>query len=162
MNCPNCQTLLANRVLKGAAFQYCGEGKGVWMDRKALTSLHKQFHHRASALPVTLKRPVEAPRIKSRNCPQCEDAIFRGFDFLGVALDRCQKCNGLWFDAGEVDAALKKYWKARPNGIQSLLSVTISVHNASTPLGGIISEPMAKAGRTAKDFIEFLSIFMQA
>lgn len=159
MNCPNCQTSLANRVLKGAAFQYCGECKGVWMDRKALTILHRQFHRRVNALPASLKGPVEAPRIKSRNCPQCADVIFRGFDFLGVALDRCPKCTGLWFDAGELSTTLTNYWKTRPDELQAFLKETNSLNTASTPFGGIVSEPMKSAGRTLNDFLDFLSIF---
>lgn len=159
MKCPNCQSSMTDSVLKGASFQYCGTCKGVWMGGKSLAIIHEQFHRRASALPASLEGPVEAPRIKSRNCPQCKDVIFRGFDFLGVALDRCPKCQGLWFDAGEVSATLTNYWKTRPDELQAFLKDSSSLRTASTPLGGIVSEPMKAAGRTLEDFLDLISIF---
>ena len=57
---------------------------------------------------VLQKSAAEAER-KSHymKCPKC------GFDLItvtlhGVELDQCTNCHGLWFDAGEAEAMLKR------------------------------------------------------
>ncbi len=45
------------------------------------------------------------------NCPRCGDS-FNTFEFRGIDLDKCNKCNGLWFDEGE----LKKIEKMELTG----------------------------------------------
>lgn len=39
-------------------------------------------------------------------CPRCRTAL-RTRSFKGVAVDRCTRCDGIWFDAGELSRAAR-------------------------------------------------------
>ena len=39
-------------------------------------------------------------------CPKCDKAMFI-LDFRGAETDYCEKCGGLWLDAGELEALLE-------------------------------------------------------
>ncbi|HEX9879133.1 MAG TPA: zf-TFIIB domain-containing protein [Candidatus Binatia bacterium] len=54
-------------------------------------------------------KKVEKPEGKKRplQCPKCQGEL-HGYLFMGIQLDRCQGCGGVWFDPGELDAILKK------------------------------------------------------
>ncbi|QQX79459.1 rhomboid family intramembrane serine protease [Shewanella sp. KX20019] len=39
-------------------------------------------------------------------CPGCNSLTMRVFDFHGQEVDSCTKCGGIWFDSGELNAAL--------------------------------------------------------
>ena len=40
-------------------------------------------------------------------CPKC-GADLNTVDYHGVQVDRCPECDGVWFDAGEVESLVKK------------------------------------------------------
>jgi len=40
-------------------------------------------------------------------CPKCGDDL-NTVDYHGVQVDRCPECDGVWFDAGEVETLVKK------------------------------------------------------
>ena len=40
------------------------------------------------------------------NCPKCQTATLAEFKVEGVAVDRCSRCNGIWFDAHELSQLL--------------------------------------------------------
>ena len=46
---------------------------------------------------------TEAARLK---CPKCEGTLLET-RFENVLVDRCDKCNGVWLDAGEVESITK-------------------------------------------------------
>jgi Zn-finger nucleic acid-binding protein len=39
-------------------------------------------------------------------CPKCETESLSEFSVEGVAVDRCSSCNGIWFDAQELNELL--------------------------------------------------------
>jgi hypothetical protein len=39
-------------------------------------------------------------------CPKCGYDLITG-DWDGIQIDQCTHCHGIWFDAGEAEAALK-------------------------------------------------------
>ena len=41
-------------------------------------------------------------------CPKCETEALKEFDVEGVALDRCPRCAGVWFDAQELTELLSE------------------------------------------------------
>jgi Zn-finger nucleic acid-binding protein len=74
------------------------------------------------------ERPgLEAERASHRmKCPKC------GFDLLtttlhGVEIDQCPSCHGVWFDAGEADAMLKRSDAERGLLRGALLSIVKAV-----------------------------------
>ena len=36
------------------------------------------------------------------HCPKCDGSL-KEVTYEGVAIDRCEKCNGIWLDAGELE-----------------------------------------------------------
>jgi len=40
------------------------------------------------------------------NCPKCLTATLAEFKLEGVAVDRCSRCDGIWFDARELSQLL--------------------------------------------------------
>jgi len=40
------------------------------------------------------------------NCPKCQTATLAEFKLEGVAVDRCSRCDGIWFDAQELSQLL--------------------------------------------------------
>ena len=40
------------------------------------------------------------------NCPKCQSATLAEFKIDGVAVDRCSRCDGIWFDAQELSELL--------------------------------------------------------
>jgi hypothetical protein len=41
------------------------------------------------------------------HCPKCP-GLLETYAFEGIALDRCQKCGGIWMDRGELEGILRK------------------------------------------------------
>ena len=41
-------------------------------------------------------------------CPKCQTETLSGFDVDGVVVDRCSNCNGIWFDARELNRVLEE------------------------------------------------------
>ena len=54
-------------------------------------------------------KKLSSPRTpgQSLGCPKCE-GVLEGYSFMGFALDRCEKCAGVWLDAGELEGLWKK------------------------------------------------------
>ncbi|HET8563236.1 MAG TPA: zf-TFIIB domain-containing protein, partial [Candidatus Binatia bacterium] len=40
-------------------------------------------------------------------CPKCSGKL-ETYTFMGVVLDRCAACGGIWMDQGELETVLKK------------------------------------------------------
>ena len=41
------------------------------------------------------------------NCPKCSGKL-ESYRFMDFALDRCESCEGIWLDKGELEAILRK------------------------------------------------------
>jgi Zn-finger nucleic acid-binding protein len=52
---------------------------------------------------------IEAARREGQivNCPKCPGTLER-YSFMGFILDRCQNCEGIWLDKGELKGILRK------------------------------------------------------
>ncbi len=59
---------------------------------------------RAEIQRVTIESERKSHYMK---CPKC-GADLNTVDYHGVQVDRCPKCDGVWFDAGEVESLVEK------------------------------------------------------
>jgi len=52
---------------------------------------------------------VEAARREGQvvNCPKCPGRLEK-YRFMGFILDRCESCEGIWLDKGELERILRK------------------------------------------------------
>jgi hypothetical protein len=58
-----------------------------------------------------LKRMAEEDKrilkeLHSMRCPKCGMEL-KEIDYKGINVDKCFSCNGVWFDAGEIDILAK-------------------------------------------------------
>jgi len=63
-------------------------------DREAIGKLRAQL------------RKVDTAKAGGK-CPKCAGAL-ETFSFHGVMLDRCVSCHGIWLDAGELEAVIRR------------------------------------------------------
>jgi hypothetical protein len=79
----------------------------AWNDRKK--SLEEDYFHRKEREAIEKMRAQrEAERTereaagKTLQCPKC-DGTLEEVKYEDILIDRCVKCNGVWFDAGELE-----------------------------------------------------------
>ena len=41
-------------------------------------------------------------------CPNCQDKVLSMSDRLGIEIDYCPECRGVWLDRGELDKIIEK------------------------------------------------------
>ncbi|MBV8760013.1 MAG: zf-TFIIB domain-containing protein [Deltaproteobacteria bacterium] len=105
MNCPR-----DNTPLRQAGYTHaCDACGGAWVVDEVLVPL---LEERANALIELEWKPRHADEIRA--CPACASPM-QTVALGSVALDRCPP-HGVWFDAGELAAALKeaKHFRAEP------------------------------------------------
>jgi len=81
--------------LDGAEVDYCCFCGGAWLDRGEIEAII------AHPLPIT-----PSGRESQRACPRCETNM-AGANLGTLAIERCISCEGLYFDAEELDEAAK-------------------------------------------------------
>jgi Zn-finger nucleic acid-binding protein len=96
------------RVLAGQAFEHCEMCDGIWIKRAVVLEFSQRQveEHPWLGSPAS---PVERDRQRRLHCPDCRLPL-RVFDFRGGAtcVDQCERCDRLFFDAGELPAVLKE------------------------------------------------------
>ena len=127
MNCPECKTItLKNAKVKGkdVRIDYCTKCKGMWFEM--------------SELELSLQAPIKGLNIPGESepsnmlCPACFKQMY-AFNYPStlVSIDMCDKCHGVWLDAGqakEIDIIRKRlYFTGKaiendsPSGIKGAL-----------------------------------------
>ena len=84
----------------------CPECGGAWFDRGELNDIAKQDVSALNEVDAAFPASGRERALPGRDlrCPVCL-AILEPFEFkhfLGVILDGCAKCKGLWVDDGEL------------------------------------------------------------
>ncbi len=106
--CPRCSEPLAQAKLKGRKLQVCKACGGVWIGTDDLTHLMKTTPASLVAADTKFANLVGVGwnRVGPKRCPQCGEklAIARAAGGARVIVDRCAKCDGVWFDNGELAA----------------------------------------------------------
>ena len=98
MDCPECRKGMIVYELDRVEVDHCVVCGGTWLDKGEFELLG------SGQSPVIHKECVE----KKRCCPMClkkMDKVFSGTS-AKIFLDQCPKCQGLWFDKGELQAVL--------------------------------------------------------
>ena len=81
-------------------------------------SLEEEYFHRKNQEAIEKLREkmkvaedAKAAGISSMKCPRC-DGNLKESDFEGVMIDTCDKCSGVWLDAGEFGQLVQKEGKS--------------------------------------------------
>ena len=116
MGCPACGESLVVYELEGVEVDCCAGCAGVWLDRGELGALAQLAGSPDSALEQRLAAAQTAPAPAAnstaaqptRRCPRCRAALEHLLlpGPLALALDRCPRGDGLWFDPGELQTLL--------------------------------------------------------
>jgi hypothetical protein len=84
--------------------------------------LEEEYFHRKNKeaiekLREKMKVAQEAKAAGSSTmiCPRCSSHL-KGDKFEGVSLDTCEKCGGMWLDAGELQQFIPR-WKTHAFGL---------------------------------------------
>jgi Zn-finger nucleic acid-binding protein len=97
MLCPKCRTVtLARQRVPDANVEidYCPTCKGLWFEATELESIMRLAAR-------DLKVPWGAEKVGIL-CPACREFLFAfKYPQTLVTVDMCDKCHGLWLDAGE-------------------------------------------------------------
>lgn len=108
MKCPKCvgSPELKSGKAKGydASVEVCTQCKGVFLDKGELA----QFIPNKKKVALLQARGLEDLNQVSAKCPKCDVNMFEGkAPGFKTTLDHCARCNGLWFDRGELHAMIK-------------------------------------------------------
>jgi len=79
----------------------------AWDDRKK--ALEEDYFRRKEQETIEKLRAqmaAEQQATSALQCPKC-DGTLAELTFEGVQIDRCNKCNGVWLDAGELERLTK-------------------------------------------------------
>ena len=112
MKCPRDGTVLASVQLLGLQLDKCHQCDGIWFDRGELERLRDA---KVEDAEEALERKYGDPRVQTgavrehMRCPRCGDArlLQSTYTYVSrVSIDRCERCQGIWLDDGELDAII--------------------------------------------------------
>ena len=107
MRCPACSNMMIVVEHEHIELDYCPDCAGVWFDAGELELLLEtmQLEESILSLDSILTSPEARAVEKKRKCPICGRRIKKAT--VGhepeVLIDACNRGDGLWFDAGEVE-----------------------------------------------------------
>lgn len=108
--CPVCEDELIVFELGGVEVDHCLECGGTWLDAGELEMIVELAGVEGGDFSAALERARSGER-SSRRCPRCTRRlrlVHVGAD-PAVALDRCAKGHGLWFDRGEMKRVIENF-----------------------------------------------------
>jgi len=82
-----------------------------------------EFEKRKKAEEEKQKKLAEEEKKKLKElhymrCPKCGMGLIE-IDYRGIRIDKCSACEGVWLDAGELEAV----WNLEKTGLDKLFSV---------------------------------------
>ncbi len=104
MYCPNCNTALEQKLTqRGVVLDYCNTCRGVWFDGGELF-LFADF---SDQLYEELYKAFENKQGVLKICPRCRKKLYAANFMMSLNIDRCDDCDGLWFDKDEFEKLTK-------------------------------------------------------
>jgi Zn-finger nucleic acid-binding protein len=107
MDCPVCREAMISMELDQVEIDYCLACHGIWLDAGELEILLEGIRERDAFLASL--RPDSPTKERPRTCPICDKRLRKVTLGHGpkVLVDKCPRNDGLWLDAGELEALLK-------------------------------------------------------
>lgn len=81
----------------------------IELDDRGRALENEYFRRKEKELIEKMKARLEAENARSLNlqCPKC-DGVLVETDYENIRIDVCDKCSGVWFDAGELAQVVEK------------------------------------------------------
>ncbi len=100
IRCPKCSVdMKATMTKAGVVIDRCEQCNGVWMDGGEIF----HFTRDRAKLYWALEQGLRSPHPTPHACPRCSAPLVEGGLLSDtLLLDHCAKCQGLWFDEGEL------------------------------------------------------------
>lgn len=105
--CPICKIQIERIPYEGVGVHHCGKCGGYWLTKISLDAI---LNRRELVMPPAvqaqmLKMAEESNTIRKLICLVCGvEMVKTPFkQWSAVQLDRCPRCEGLWFDRGELE-----------------------------------------------------------
>jgi len=95
--CPRCGEDMWIVERRGQKLDTCARCKGLWFDSSELDSVLGSESR--VELMISIKPSVRGERLM---CPTCR-SYMESKDVLGIFIDHCTRCNGIWLDQGETE-----------------------------------------------------------
>lgn len=131
MLCLRCKCEMEKTIFEGVLIDYCPGCKSCWFDKDEFDNAVVEIEFNASALVAEskaelfqkAKRKVEMTG--DNVCPKCMNGTMARYEMFGVELDRCEFCEGIFFDKDEFqkcyDKATEGFFAHMWSHIKSLL-----------------------------------------
>lgn len=129
MQCPACKHPLIVLEIQETEIDYCQSCHGVWLDRGELELL-LDGSQRAEELLNSLS--VVRTEERSIRCPMCSrkmNKVEYGVEEK-ILLDRCPRNDGIWFDEGELQDALRMSSPRGDGRVYNLLNEVFGERNS--------------------------------
>lgn len=111
MHCIRCKGEMSKKGLRGVLVDYCKICDAFWLDAGELEALEKGMAKTKAELHQEVRNEVMRERQQAvvvfGSCPKCQESQIQERRMDGVTVDYCRKCQGLYFDHGELDAILR-------------------------------------------------------
>ncbi len=108
--CPRCNTCLTAAEQEGVGLDSCDRCGGRWIEPDGLKALAERPAPQAeeAGQPPRVEVVFHDPK-EGVPCPECRQpmAPFNYAGDSGVILDKCNHCDGIWLDAGELEQVRK-------------------------------------------------------
>ena len=107
MDCPRCYDQLKDHILEGKLYHKCHSCGGLWFDKGELA----QIMEAKNWFKIDSKLEKTSTRIDKSNlaCPRDKKSLHT-LEYeheTDIKVNVCSKCEGLWLDAGDVQAIHK-------------------------------------------------------
>lgn len=109
MFCLRCSTKMTRNALKNTILvDYCPKCRSFWLDKGELEKLRKGKPEDTETLKKEARKEKKYEPVLTIKgaCPRCFGKLAR-YNEGSVRLDKCTRCEGIFFDKGELDACLK-------------------------------------------------------
>lgn len=118
MKCPVDDAPLREVERGGFKLACCSQCTGLWLTRDTLKQAFAS-HHRPEKLDEAECQPplLKPGPARTRLCPCCHFQLAPRW-LHGIEIDVCEKCQGLWLDAGELRQIVANY-QARDQSVTS-------------------------------------------
>lgn len=118
MICLKCRSQMQKTIFEGVLIDFCPDCQSFWLDNNEFEDIvkGKDFDSKALLEEVTEERKEESERKVEWHdiiaCPKCMSGKISRHRMLGLELERCEICNGIFFDKDELKFC---YDKAKEN-----------------------------------------------
>jgi len=106
MDCPNCEERLSETNSDGLLTFECNYCECRWIGGAVIQKLLTKEPSSRVSLEIFATIHTQSTPSETKQCPSCESMHLSICQIQNIELDICSKCNGVFFDKGEIQQFL--------------------------------------------------------